>query len=139
MDATADYLQLTRSQRGVAVPASTSAAGSYNNWNFDKLRKTCKTSGIKNIATWAIGYDNTQNWKLAKALLPLLTDTTPSPTNSAFPTPTPINTPTTAMPTSKHKGTPTYRVIYVDWKLNWSDMTTDLKAALDWGFNVIIL
>jgi len=33
----------------------------------------------------------------------------------------------------------TYRVLYLDWRLNWSDMTKDLGATLDMGFNVIIL
>jgi len=73
MEVTAKYVGLMDSQRGVCVPASTSAAGSYNIWDFEKLAKTCKDKGIKNIATWAIGYDNQQKWKLAKALLPLLT------------------------------------------------------------------
>lgn len=88
MDTTAEYLHLSPSQRGVAVPASTEAAGSYNNWDFDMLAKTMLDHGIKNVATWALAYDHKDGWKLANAVKYLITATWPTP----GPTPAPGTT-----------------------------------------------
>lgn len=59
---------LTESQQGMLVPATPLAAGSYNHWDVDKLAEQVKTAGVQHVGTWAIAYDKTQDWKLAKAL-----------------------------------------------------------------------
>lgn len=60
---------LSSSQLGMLVPATSAAAGSYNNWDVAKLAQQVKEAGVRHIGTWAIAYDNTQSWKLAEALL----------------------------------------------------------------------
>lgn len=57
-----------RENQGMLIPATRAAAGSYNNWDVDKLVSQVAAAGVKHVGTWAVAYDNTQNWKLAKAL-----------------------------------------------------------------------
>jgi len=59
---------LTQKQLGMLLPATPAAAHSYNNWDIDKLASQVKKAGVQHVGTWAIAYDNTQGWKLAKAL-----------------------------------------------------------------------
>jgi len=59
---------LSQSQLGMLLPATRAAAGSYNNWDVNKLVREVSAAGVTHVGTWAIAYDNTQNWKLAEAL-----------------------------------------------------------------------
>jgi len=55
-------------KQGMLIPATRAAAGSYNNWDVDKLVSQVAKAGVSHVGTWAIAYDRTQDWKLAKAL-----------------------------------------------------------------------
>lgn len=59
---------LSQSQLGMLLPASPAAAGSYNNWDISKLVREVSIAGVTHVGTWAIAYDNAQQWKLAEAL-----------------------------------------------------------------------
>ena len=54
------------------VPATTAAAGAYNNWDADKLAAQVRVANVTHVGTWAVAYDSTQDWKLAEALGRLL-------------------------------------------------------------------
>merc|ERR1712130_172167 len=58
----------TPGQLGMLVPASRSAAGSYNNWNFDKLKREIMWAKISHVGTWAIAYDHQNNYKFGKLM-----------------------------------------------------------------------
>lgn len=55
-------------QQGMLVPATASAASSYNRWDIDKLASQVEKAGVRHVGTWAIAYDHQQAWKLAEAL-----------------------------------------------------------------------
>jgi len=55
-------------RQGMLVPATAAAAGNNNHWDIDKLVSQVRRAGVAHVGTWAIAYDRTQNWKLAKAL-----------------------------------------------------------------------
>lgn len=57
-----------KQSQGMLIPATTAAAGNNNNWDIDKLVKQVAAAGVQHVGTWAVAYDNTQDWKLAKAL-----------------------------------------------------------------------
>lgn len=59
---------LTQAQQGMLVPATASAAGSYNHWDIEKLASQVKSARVSHVGTWAIAYDHAQGWKLAEAL-----------------------------------------------------------------------
>jgi len=58
----------SQSQLGMLVPASRSAAGSYNNYNFDKLKQELIWAKVQYVGTWAIAYDHQQNYKFGKLM-----------------------------------------------------------------------
>jgi len=65
---------LSATQLGMLVPATSAAAGSYNNWDMELLAKQVAAAGVTHVGTWAVAYDNTQDWKLGRALEKLITD-----------------------------------------------------------------
>ena len=72
LGAIANVSLLSASQLGMLVPATTAAASSYNHWDADLLAKQVAAAGVKHVGTWAVAYDNTQGWKLGKALEALI-------------------------------------------------------------------
>jgi len=64
---------LSAAQLGMLIPATTAAAGSNNNWDIEKLVKQVAAAGVTHVGTWAVAYDNTQDWKLGRALEKLIT------------------------------------------------------------------
>lgn len=66
---------------------------------------------------------------------------TPATTNapvaspSVAPTPYPVRGGDTTPP-GLHRAK---NVIYIDWKLNWNDIGADIRAAVDSGYNVVVL
>jgi len=57
-----------KQNQGMLIPATPSGASNNNHWDIDKLVSQVKAAGVQHVGTWAIAYDNTQGWKLAKAL-----------------------------------------------------------------------
>ena len=55
-------------QLGMLMPATPAAAGAQNHWDIDKLADQVRAAGVPHVGTWALAYDNTQDWKLAKAI-----------------------------------------------------------------------
>jgi len=68
LDAIGTASNCQQSQLGMLVPASRSAAGSYNNWNFNKLKQEVIWAKIRHVGTWAIAYDNQQGYKFAHTM-----------------------------------------------------------------------
>ena len=63
-------LTFTPPQVGTESPidgekATAAAAGSYNNWDIDKLAAQVATARIARVGCWAVAYDHTQAWKFA--------------------------------------------------------------------------
>lgn len=67
LEAIANVSSLKASQLGMLIPATTSAAGSYNQWDIELLAKQVAAAGVTHVGTWAVAYDNTQDWKLGRA------------------------------------------------------------------------
>merc|ERR1711937_529927 len=59
---------LPKASQGMLIPATPAAAGNNNHWDIDKLVSQVRNAGVTHVGTWAIAYDKTQDWKLAKAL-----------------------------------------------------------------------
>ena len=59
---------LNDNQKGMLIPATSEAAGNNNNWDLKKLVQQLKKSNIKYVGTWAIGYDNKNNYQFAKTM-----------------------------------------------------------------------
>lgn len=72
LDAIGNVSNLTTSQLGMLIPATSSAAGNNNQWDEELLAKQVKAAGVTHVGTWAVAYDNTQDWKLGRALERLL-------------------------------------------------------------------
>lgn len=68
LGAIGDAASLPQASLGMLIPATTSAAGNHNNWDIDKLVAQVSKAGVTHVGTWAVAYDKTQDWKLAKAL-----------------------------------------------------------------------
>ena len=77
--------------------------------------------------------DYTQNVDCENTPVPEPIEPTPAPETTVAPqtsqAPEPV---TTNCPTQFQ-----YNVIYIDWKVNWNDVRTDIKASIDNCFNVI--
>jgi len=71
MDTTATLVGMSANARGIAIPATSQAAGSYNNWDLNLLASQVRMGDIRNVATWALGYDKTNNWQLAQTIAAL--------------------------------------------------------------------
>jgi len=56
------------SQLGMLIPATPKAASQYNNWNIEKLANQVVKAEISHVGTWAIAYDNENNWDFAKTM-----------------------------------------------------------------------
>jgi len=80
MDTTAALVDMSANQRGLAIPATTEAAGSYNNWDLNLLATQIRVGDIRNVATWALGYDKTNSWALANVIAALNNDESSSTT-----------------------------------------------------------
>lgn len=80
MDTTATLVGMTPQQRGIAIPATPSAAGNNNQWDLNLLAAQVRVGDIRNVATWALGYDKQNDWALANVIAALndqdLTSTT---------------------------------------------------------------
>lgn len=101
MDTTANLVGMTSQQRGIAIPATPLAAGNNNQWDLNLLAAQIRVGDIRNVATWALGYDKQNGWALANVIAALndqdLTSTTS--TSSAIAS-TDIATTTTSTSTS---------------------------------------
>ncbi len=69
----ASYLGLTSDRLGMLMPATTSAAGSYNDWNIELLADQVAENNIRHVGTWAIAYDHTIDYAFAKTIASLMT------------------------------------------------------------------
>jgi len=58
----------SQSQLGMLIPASPAAAGSGNHYNFDKLKQELIWANVSHVGTWAIAYDNQNNYKFGKLM-----------------------------------------------------------------------
>jgi chitinase len=68
LGAIGDAGAVPKASQGMLIPATPAAAGNNNHWDIDKLASQVKKAGVTHVGTWAIAYDNTQDWKFAKAL-----------------------------------------------------------------------
>merc|ERR1711865_1278318 len=68
LGAMGDAAAVPKASQGMLIPATPAAAGNNNNWDIDKLVSQVHSAGVTHVGTWAIAYDNTQNWKFAEAL-----------------------------------------------------------------------
>jgi len=59
---------LPKSKQGMLFPANSSAAGSYNRWDIDRLARQVHNAGVTHVGTWAIAYDHQQGYRFAKAI-----------------------------------------------------------------------
>ena len=66
------YLGLTHDSLGMLMPTTTSAAGSYNDWNIELLAEQVIENNIKHVGTWAIAYDHTIEYAFAKTIASLM-------------------------------------------------------------------
>jgi chitinase len=71
MDTTANLVGMSANARGIAIPATPQAAGNNNNWDLNLLASQVRLGDIRNVATWALGYDKTNNWQLAQTIAAL--------------------------------------------------------------------
>ena len=60
--------KLTSTQLGMLIPATPKAASQYNNWDIAKLVDQVRASGISHVGTWAIAYDNENQWDFSKSM-----------------------------------------------------------------------
>ena len=68
----ASYLGLTSDRVGMLMPATTSAAGSYNDWDIQLLAQQVEENNIRHVGTWAIAYDHTIDYAFAKTIASLM-------------------------------------------------------------------
>lgn len=73
LGAIGDASGVPQTKQGMLIPATTAAASNNNDWDIDKLMSQVARARVSHVGTWAIAYDLTQNWKLAKALGALCT------------------------------------------------------------------
>jgi len=95
MDTTANLVGMKPNQRGVAIPATPMAAGNNNHWDLELLAAQIRVGDIRHVATWALGYDKINNWKLAVIITKLNNQdpsSTTQPTTTHPPHPTPSTT-----------------------------------------------
>merc|ERR1712113_836888 len=71
MDTTASLVGMSANQRGLAIPATNQAAGSFNNCDLNLLAAQIRKGDIRHVATWALGYDKTNAWALAQVIASL--------------------------------------------------------------------
>merc|ERR1712035_240988 len=81
MDTTANLVGMKPNQRGIAIPATPLAAGSQNRWDLNLLAAQIIVGDIRNVATWALGYDKINNWELA-VIITKLNNQDPTTTSS---------------------------------------------------------
>jgi len=67
LEAIGTVCTLQQSQLGMLVPA-THSGPSYNNWDFDKLKQELIWAKVRHVGTWAIAYDNQNNYKFGKIM-----------------------------------------------------------------------
>jgi len=72
MDQTATHLGMAKDARGMLMPATTQAAGNNNDWDIPLLKTQMISSGIKHVGTWAIAYDNKNNYEFAKSMASIM-------------------------------------------------------------------
>ena len=65
LTAIANHSGVAAAAQGMLIPATAAAAGSYNNWDIDKLAAQVATARIARVGCWAVAYDHTQAWKFA--------------------------------------------------------------------------
>jgi len=68
----ASYLGLTPDRLGMLMPTTTSAAGSYNDWDIQLLAEQVAENSIKHVGTWAIAYDHTIEYTFSKTIASLM-------------------------------------------------------------------
>jgi len=97
MDTTANLVGMKPNQRGIAIPATPLAAGSQNHWDLNLLAAQVRVGDIRNVATWALGYDKMNSWELAVIITKLNNQdpTSTSTSTSHPPNPTPSTTSST--------------------------------------------
>merc|ERR1712187_1054684 len=91
MNEIANVKGMSQGQKGLAIPATPQAAGNNNVWDLNLLSTQLLVSDIRNVATWALGYDKTNNWALADMIATLnnqlvMAAPTNLATSSALPT-----------------------------------------------------
>lgn len=67
LEAIGNVSGLVHSQLGMLVPASHSAA-SVCFYDFDKLKQELIWGKIRHVGTWAIAYDNQNNYKFGRLM-----------------------------------------------------------------------
>jgi len=82
MDTTANLVGMAPTQRGIAIPATPSAAGNNNNWDLNLLASQVRLGDIRNVATWALGYDKENDWALANVIAALNNNDNPTSSSS---------------------------------------------------------
>jgi len=93
MDTTAQLVGMKPNSRGIAIPATPLAAGNNNHWDLNLLAAQIRVGDIRNVATWALGYDKMNQWKLAVVITHLNNqDPTTTIATTAPPHPTPSTT-----------------------------------------------
>jgi len=97
MDTTASLVGMSANQRGLAIPATNQAAGSFNNWDLNLLAAQIRVGDIRNIATWALGYDKTNAWALAQVIAALNDNEVSSTSISSSSTPASTTVSSTSM------------------------------------------
>ena len=68
LDAIVDASGLEDHQKGMLVPASTIAAGSYNDWAMEKLAVEVANFNVTHEGTWSVAYDLLTDWAFASAI-----------------------------------------------------------------------
>jgi len=97
MDTTASLVGMSANQRGLAIPATNQAAGSFNNWDLNLLAAQIRVGDIRNVATWALGYDKTNAWALAQVIAALNDNEVSSTSISSSSTPASTTVSSTSM------------------------------------------
>eukprot|EP01083_Nonionella_stella_P090979 254296_1 len=72
LDRISNHSGLASDQRALLVPASLLAAGTHNNWDFQRLVEQVRDSGLKHIGCWAIEYDIRQNYNFSRTVASLM-------------------------------------------------------------------
>ena len=72
LDAITQHKGMGKHTQGMLMPATKDAANSYNDWDITRLRAQVDSTGVQHVGTWAIAYDNKNDYKFASEMASIM-------------------------------------------------------------------